>query len=164
MPGAVIGAGCSLGQNVVVMPGTRIGNNVKIQNNVSVYEGVELEDDVLRSELRLHECDESAQSCEPEVGVSAHLVRREPRSAPMRPSCGATIGEYAFIGAGAVVRGEVPPYAVMVGVPARRVGWMCRCGIGLTLTGASRIALAADPGTGRRRAGSRPLTRRGDAS
>jgi UDP-2-acetamido-3-amino-2,3-dideoxy-glucuronate N-acetyltransferase len=148
MPGAVIGAGCNLGQNVVVMPGTRIGNNVKIQNNVSVYEGVELEDDVF--------CGPSCvftNVMNPRSHVSRKaeyqrtLVRRGASiGANATVVCGATIGEYAFIGAGAVVRGEVPPYAVMVGVPARQVGWMCRCGIGLTLTD----GLAVCPGCGSR--------------
>jgi len=141
MPGAVIGAGCNLGQNVVVMPGTRIGNNVKIQNNVSVYEGVELEDDVFcgpscvftnvmnpRSQVnRKSEYRRTLVRRGASIGANATVV------------CGATIGEYAFIGAGAVVRGEVLPYALMVGVPARRAGWMCRCGIRLTLTGATAV-------------------------
>jgi len=148
MPGAVIGAGCNLGQNVVVMPGTRIGNNVKIQNNVSVYEGVELEDDVFcgpscvftnvmnpRSHVsRKSEYQRTLVRRGASIGANATVV------------CGATIGEYAFIGAGAVVRGEVPPYALMVGVPARQVGWMCRCGIRLTLTD----GLAVCPGCGSR--------------
>ena len=141
MPGAVIGAGCNLGQNVVIMPGTRIGNNVKIQNNVSVYEGVELEDDVF--------CGPSCvftNVMNPRSHVSRKdeyrrtLVRRGASiGANATVVCGATIGEYAFIGAGAVVRGEVLPYALMVGVPARRVGWMCQCGTRLTLTAGSAV-------------------------
>jgi UDP-2-acetamido-3-amino-2,3-dideoxy-glucuronate N-acetyltransferase len=137
MPGAVIGAGCSLGQNVVVMPGTRLGNNVKVQNNVSIYEGVELEDDVF--------CGPSCvftNVMNPRSHVSRKaeyrrtLVRRGASiGANATVICGASIGEYAFIGAGAVVRGEVLPYALMVGVPARRVGWMCQCGIRLAPSG-----------------------------
>jgi UDP-2-acetamido-3-amino-2,3-dideoxy-glucuronate N-acetyltransferase len=135
MPGAVIGAGCNLGQNVVVMNGARLGNNVKVQNNVSIYEGVTLEDDVF-----------CGPSC---VFTNVTNPRSHiPRKAEYRPTvvrrgatiganatviCGATLGEYSFIGAGAVVRGEVPAYALMIGVPARRVGWMCECGVRLDL-------------------------------
>jgi len=135
MPGAVIGERCSLGQNVVVMPGTRIGNNVKIQNNVSIYEGVTLEDDVFcgpscvftnvmnpRSHVsRKHEYRPTLVRRGSSIGANATIV------------CGVTLGEYAFIGAGAVVTSDVPPYALMVGVPARRVGWMCQCGERLSL-------------------------------
>jgi UDP-2-acetamido-3-amino-2,3-dideoxy-glucuronate N-acetyltransferase len=130
MPGAEIGERCNLGQNVVVMPGTRIGNNVKIQNNVSIYEGVELEDDVFcgpscvftnvmnpRSHVsRKNEYRRTLVRRGASIGANATIV------------CGITIGEYAFIGAGAVVRSDVLPYAIMVGVPALRVGWMCQCG------------------------------------
>ncbi|HKI96521.1 MAG TPA: acyltransferase [Gemmatimonadales bacterium] len=130
MPGAVIGERCSLGQNVVVMPGTRIGNNVKIQNNVSIYEGVELEDDVFcgpscvftnvmnpRSHIsRKHEYRRTLVKRGASIGANATIV------------CGTTLGEYAFVGAGAVVTSDVLAYALMVGVPARRVGWMCQCG------------------------------------
>ena len=137
LPGAVIGERCNLGQNVVVMAGTRIGNNVKIQNNVSIYEGVILEDDVFcgpscvftnvinpRSHVsRKAEYQQTLVRRGATIGANATIV------------CGATLGEYAFIGAGAVVRGEVPAYALMVGVPARRVGWMCQCGNRLELTG-----------------------------
>jgi UDP-2-acetamido-3-amino-2,3-dideoxy-glucuronate N-acetyltransferase len=135
MHGAVIGERCSLGQNVVVMPGTRIGNNVKIQNNVSIYEGVTLEDDVFcgpscvftnvmnpRSHVpRKHEYRPTLVKRGSSIGANATIV------------CGVTLGEYAFIGAGAVVTSDVPAYALMVGVPARRVGWMCQCGERLSL-------------------------------
>lgn len=130
MHGAVIGERCNLGQNVVVMPGTKIGNNVKIQNNVSVYEGVVLEDDVFcgpscvftnvmhpRSHVsRKNEYLETVVRRGASIGANATVV------------CGTTIGEYAFIGAGAVVTSHVPAFALMVGVPARRVGWACQCG------------------------------------
>ena len=144
MPGAVIGERCSLGQNVVVMPGTRIGTNVKIQNNVSIYEGVELEDDVFcgpscvftnvlnpRSHIsRRHEYRKTLVKRGASIGANATIV------------CGITLGEYAFIGAGAVVTSDVPAYALMVGVPARRVGWMCHCGERLRLEGDAGVCEA----------------------
>jgi UDP-2-acetamido-3-amino-2,3-dideoxy-glucuronate N-acetyltransferase len=130
MGGAVIGERCNLGQNVVVMPGTRLGNNVKVQNNVSIYEGVELEDDVF--------CGPSCvftNVINPRSHISRKseyqrtLVRRGATiGANATVLCGATLGEYCFIGAGAVVRGVVPAFALMVGVPARQAGWMCQCG------------------------------------
>ncbi len=133
MPGAVIGPRCNLGQNVVVMPGTRIGANVKIQNNVSIYEGVELEDDVF--------CGPSCvftNVMNPRSHVSRRgeyrrtLVRRGATiGANATIVCGTTLGEYAFVGAGAVVAEDVPAHALVVGVPARRIGWMCRCGVRL---------------------------------
>src|ERR1041384_2735383 len=115
--------------------GTRIGNDVKIQNNVSIYEGVVLEDGVFcgpscvftnvlnpRSHIsRKREYAPTLVKRGATIGANATVI------------CGATIGEYAFIGAGAVVRGDVPPYALVVGVPARQVGWMCRCGVRLEL-------------------------------
>ena len=137
MPGAVIGERCNLGQNVVVMGGTRLGNNVKVQNNVSIYEGVILEDDVFCGpELRLHQRRQPAQPRLPEGRVPARRWSGgAPRSGPTPPIvCGATLGEYCFIGAGAVVRGEVPAYradgrragpAGRLDVPVRRpaVSW-----------------------------------------
>jgi UDP-2-acetamido-3-amino-2,3-dideoxy-glucuronate N-acetyltransferase len=131
--GAVIGERCSLGQNVVVMNGVRIGNNVKIQNNVSVYEGVELEDDVFcgpsmvftnvvnpRSHVsRKTEYKRTLVERGVTIGANATIV------------CGVTLEEYAFIGAGSVITKNVPAYALMVGVPARRIGWMCQCGVRL---------------------------------
>jgi UDP-2-acetamido-3-amino-2,3-dideoxy-glucuronate N-acetyltransferase len=140
MPGAVIGEQCSLGQNVVVMGGTRIGRNVKIQNNVSIYEGVELEDDVFcgpsmvftnvrnpRSHVsRKHEYRRTLVRRGASIGANATIV------------CGVTLGEYAFVGAGAVVTKDVPDHALVAGVPARRIGWMCRCGETLPAGGAGR--------------------------
>jgi UDP-2-acetamido-3-amino-2,3-dideoxy-glucuronate N-acetyltransferase len=130
MGGAQIGERCSLGQNVVVMNGTRIGDNVKVQNNVSIYEGVELEDDVFcgpsmvftnvmnpRSHVsRKHEYRRTLVKRGASIGANATVV------------CGATLGEFCFVGAGAVVTSDVAPYALVVGVPARRLGWMCQCG------------------------------------
>ena len=133
MPGAVIGEDCNLGQNVVVMPGTRMGRNVKVQNNVSIYEGVELGDDVFcgpsmvftnvvnpRSHVsRKDEYRKTRVGRGSSIGANATIV------------CGVTLGEFCFIGAGAVVTGDVPAHALMVGVPARQRGWMCSCGVGL---------------------------------
>jgi UDP-2-acetamido-3-amino-2,3-dideoxy-glucuronate N-acetyltransferase len=133
MPGAVIGKGCSLGQNVVVMNGTTIGNNVKIQNNVSVYEGVHLEDDVFcgpsmvftnvvnpRSHVpRRHEYRKTLVRRGATIGANATIV------------CGVTLGEYSFVGAGAVVTKDVPAHALVTGVPAAIAGWMCACGVKL---------------------------------
>ena len=130
MPGAVIGERCNLGQNVVVMPGVRIGNNVKIQNNVSIYEGVELEDDVFCGPSMVF-----TNVINPRSHVSRKaeymrtLVRRGATiGANATVVCGLTLGEYAFVGAGAVVTKDVKPFALVTGVPARQVGWMCRCG------------------------------------
>jgi UDP-2-acetamido-3-amino-2,3-dideoxy-glucuronate N-acetyltransferase len=144
LPGAVIGERCNLGQNVVVMGGTRLGNNVKVQNNVSIYEGVTLEDDVF--------CGPSCVFTNV-VNPRSHISRKSEylptlvrRGATIGANatiiCGATLGEYSFIGAGAVVRGEVPAYALMVGVPARRVGWMCQCGARLDLRGGQAACAA----------------------
>ena len=130
MGGAVIGERCSLGQNVVVMPGTRLGNNVKVQNNVSIYEGVELEDDVFCGPSMVF-----TNVINPRSHVSRKseyrrtLVRRGASiGANATIVCGTTLGEYAFVGAGAVVSRDVKPYALVVGVPARQAGWVCQCG------------------------------------
>jgi len=130
MKNARIGSNCNLGQNVFVASDVTIGDNVKIQNNVSVYAGVELEDDVF--------CGPSCvftNVINPRSQIVRHgsyqrtLVRRGATiGANATIVCGATIGQYAFIGAGAVIRGDVPDYALMLGVPATRKGWMSRHG------------------------------------
>jgi UDP-2-acetamido-3-amino-2,3-dideoxy-glucuronate N-acetyltransferase len=131
-PEAEIGANCSLGQNVYVGK-ARIGNNVKIQNNVSVYDAVTLEDDVFcgpsmvftnvinpRSHIiRKHEYLSTLVKQGATIGANAVIV------------CGNIIGRYAMIGAGAVVTRDVPDYALILGNPGRRVGWICQCGVRL---------------------------------
>ncbi len=132
MPRAVIGKNCNIGQNVFIGNDTKVGDGCKIQNNVSIYEGVELGDFVFcgpsmvftniktpraginrnSSEFFLKTRVETGAS----IGANATIV------------CGTTIGSYAFIGAGTVVNKDVLPYALMVGVPARQIGWACQCG------------------------------------
>jgi UDP-2-acetamido-3-amino-2,3-dideoxy-glucuronate N-acetyltransferase len=130
---ARIGRGCSLGQNVFVANSVVIGDNVKIQNNVSIYEGVVLEDDVFcgpsmvftnvsnpRSHVsRKHEYRRTLVRRGATIGANATII------------CGHTIGEYAFIAAGAVVTKDVPDHALVMGTPGRVVGWMCKCGVRL---------------------------------
>jgi UDP-2-acetamido-3-amino-2,3-dideoxy-glucuronate N-acetyltransferase len=128
--GARIGSGCSLGQNVFIAPTAVVGDRVRIQNNVSIYDGVELANDVFvgpsavftnvinpRSEVsRKHEYRTTVVGAGATIGANATIV------------CGITLGRYAFVGAGAVVTRDVKSFALVVGVPARQVGWMCRCG------------------------------------
>ncbi len=128
--GAKIGKACSLGQNVYVGNDVVIGNQVKVQNNVSIYDAVILEDDVFcgpsmvftnvinpRSHVsRRHDYRYTLVKKGASIGANATIV------------CGHTIGEYAFVGAGAVVTRDVPPYGVVMGVPARLIGWICQCG------------------------------------
>lgn len=137
LPGTVVGRDCVLGQNVMAGPRVRIGDRVKIQNNVSVYEGVELGDEVFcgpsvvftnvinprafvdrRAEFRRTVVSRGAT-----LGANSTLV------------CGVTVGEYALVAAGAVVTRDVAPHALVAGVPARRIGWVCVCGSTLTLSG-----------------------------
>ena len=135
--GARIGSRCVLGQNVFVGSDVVIGDNVRIQNNVSVYDAVTLEDDVFCGPSMVF-----TNVYNPRSHVSRKsdyrrtLVRRGASiGANATVVCGHTIGEYAFIGAGSVVNRDVPPYALVVGVPARRIGWMCQCGERLPSTG-----------------------------
>ncbi len=130
MPGCTIGENCNIGQNVVVSPKVVLGKNVRVQNNVSIYEGVICEDDVFlgpsmvftnvinpRSAVsRKHEYLPTYVRKGASIGANATIV------------CGNEIGEYAFIGAGAVVTKPVPAYALVVGNPARQIGWMSEFG------------------------------------
>jgi acetyltransferase-like isoleucine patch superfamily enzyme len=131
--GCDIGEKCSIGQNVMIGPDVKVGANCKIQNNVSLYNGVELEDGVFcgpscvftnvnnpRAEIeRKSEFRKTLVRQGATIGANATIV------------CGHTLGEYCFIAAGAVVTGDVPSYALMAGVPARRIGWMSRAGVKL---------------------------------
>ena len=133
--GARIGAACSLGQNVFVGNDVLIGDRVKIQNNVSIYDAVTLEDDVFCGPSMVF-----TNVYNPRAGIVRKdqyrrtLVRRGASiGANATIVCGATIGRYAFIGAGAVVKGDVPDFALMAGVPARRIGWISRFGERLRL-------------------------------
>lgn len=130
MDGAVLGDKCNIGQNVVVSPGVTLGKNVKVQNNVSIYTGVTCEDDVFlgpscvftnvtnpRSAVNRH-----SQYAKTKVGKGATI------GANSTIVCGHDIGEFAFIGAGAVVTKTIKPYALVVGNPARQIGWMSEYG------------------------------------
>ena len=137
LSGTTIGENCSFGQNCVVGPKVTIGDGVKVQNNVSIYEGVEIEDDVFLGPSmvftnvinprafiqRKEEFKKTLLKKGCSIGANATIV------------CGVTIGEYALIGSGAVVNKDVKPYALMVGVPARQIGWVGISGDTLTFTG-----------------------------
>jgi len=131
--GARIGTGCSFGQNVFVGNDVVIGNNVKVQNNVSVYDAVRLDDDVFcgPSMVFTNVYNPRSAITRKDEYRRTHVQRGATLGANCTIVCGSTIGEYAFVGAGAVVNRDVPPYALMLGVPAKRKGWMCRCGVQL---------------------------------
>ncbi|MBT4863835.1 MAG: N-acetyltransferase [Planctomycetaceae bacterium] len=143
LPGSRIGERCRIGQNVVIGPNAIIGSNVKIQNNVSVYDGVTLENDVF--------CGPSMVFTNVYNPRSAVNRKAEYRDTLVREGvtlganctivCGITIGRNAFIGAGAVVNKDVPDYALMVGVPAKQIGWMSTYGeqLDLPMTGDGEI-------------------------
>jgi len=130
MAGVVIGRDCTLGQNVFVAGGAKIGNHVKIQNNVSVYDGVELEDEVFCGPSCVFTNVKNPRS---ELSRKSEFLRtRIRRGATLGANatviCGADLGRYALVGAGATVSGQHPDYALLLGVPARRVGWVSRHG------------------------------------
>lgn len=137
--GAQIGQGCSLGQNVFVGNKVTIGNNVKIQNNVSVYDNVHLEDDVFCGPSMVFTNVYNPRSfIERKTEYRDTLVKKGATlGANCTVVCGVIIGEYALVGAGAVVNKNVPPFALMVGVPAKQIGWISKYGkqLSLPLTG-----------------------------
>lgn len=130
MKDCVIGENCNIGQNVVVSPGVKLGNNVKVQNNVSIYTGVECEDDVFLGPSMVF-----TNVINPRSAVNRRdqylrtLVKKGASiGANSTIVCGHNIGEFAFIGAGAVVTKDVPAYALVVGNPSRQTGWMSEFG------------------------------------
>jgi UDP-2-acetamido-3-amino-2,3-dideoxy-glucuronate N-acetyltransferase len=140
---ARIGSGCSLGQNVYVGNHVTIGNNVRIQNGVSVYDAVTLEDDVFCGPAMVFTNVYNPRSAVPRKDEYRETMVRKGATlgANCTIVCGVTIGEYGFVGAGSVINRDVKPYALMVGVPARRIGWMCECGV--RLEGAGAVACTA---------------------
>jgi len=130
MPNCVIGEGCNLGQNVVVSPGVILGKNVKIQNNVSLYEGVTCDDDVFLGPSMVFTNVTNPRSAVNRRGQYAktHVGKGASIGANATIVCGHDIGAFAFIGAGAVVTKTVPAYALVVGNPARQLGWMSEYG------------------------------------
>lgn len=130
MSGAVIGNKCNLGQNVMVAPGVVLGNNVKVQNNVSIYEGVVCEDDVFLGPSMVFTNITNPRSAIIRRGQYAKTTVHKGTTIGANATivCGHDIGEYAFIGAGAVVTKHVKPYALMVGNPAKQIGWMSEYG------------------------------------
>ncbi|WP_328793751.1 acyltransferase [Heliomicrobium undosum] len=130
MTGATVGEKCNIGQNVVISPDVVLGNNVKIQNNVSVYTGVICEDDVFLGPSMVFTNVKNPRShvSRRDQYLTTRLRRGCSIGANATVVCGVEIGEYAFVGAGAVVTKHVPPHALVVGNPARQIGWVCRCG------------------------------------
>lgn len=133
--GAKIGNNCSLGQNVFISNKVHIGNNVKIQNNVSVYDEIILEDNVFcgPSMVFTNVYNPRSQICRKDEYRKTIVQNGATIGANATIICGVVIGRHAFIGAGSVVKTDVKAYAIMVGVPARHIGWMCECGIKLVL-------------------------------
>ena len=129
--GAVIGENCSFGQNVNVSNNVKIGNGVKVQNNVSLYEGLELEDFVFcgPSCVFTNDLTPRAQYPKGHAGYKKTIVRNNATiGANATIVCGHELGEYCTIAAGAVVTKNVPAHALMAGVPAKQIGWVCECG------------------------------------
>lgn len=136
MPNCIIGEGCNIGQNVVVSPEVVLGDNVKVQNNVSIYTGVECEDDVFLGPSMVFTNVTNPRSAVNRRGQYARTKVKKGASIGANATivCGHDIGEFAFIGAGAVVTKNVPAYALVVGNPARQIGWMSEFGHRLNFT------------------------------
>ena len=133
---ARIGRGCSFGQNVFVGNDVTIGDNARVQNNVSIYDAVTLEDDVFcgPSMVFTNVINPRAHVSRKDEYLKTLVKRGASLGANSTIVCGNTIGAYAFVGAGAVVTHDVPAYALVVGAPARRIGWMCACGVRIQQT------------------------------
>lgn len=147
MSHSTIGTGCNIGQNVVISPEVVLGNNVKVQNNVSLYTGVICEDDVFLGPSCVFTNVINPRSAVVRKDQYMRTVVRKGASIGANATivCGNDIGEYAFIGAGAVVTKAVPPYALLVGNPARQIGWMSRFGHRLEFD-ANEIAICPESG------------------
>jgi len=147
--GAKIGKKCSFGQNVYIANSVKIGNGVKVQNNVSIYDNVVLEDDVFCGPSVVFTNVKNPRASIPRKSeyLDTHISRGVTLGANCTIVCGITIGEYAFVAAGAVVTRNVKPYALMAGVPARQVGWMSQFGnkLSLPIEGSARC-LCVDSG------------------
>ena len=128
--GAVLGEKCSLGQNVNIGNNVKIGNNVRVQNNVSIYEGVEIEDNVFCGPSCVFTNVTTPRSHFPVKGVYAKTIIKEGASlgANCTIVCGHTIGRSSLVAAGAVITKNVKNFALMAGVPAKQIGWVCECG------------------------------------
>jgi UDP-2-acetamido-3-amino-2,3-dideoxy-glucuronate N-acetyltransferase len=152
--GARIGAGCSLGQGVYVGNDVRIGRNVKIQNNVSVYDAVTLEDDVFCGPSMVFTNVHNPRSAVPRKHEYRSTLVKQGATlgANCTVVCGTTIGRFAFVGAGAVVSRDVPDFALVVGIPARRIGWVSRHGERLEFSNdtSGQVATATCSATGER--------------
>jgi UDP-2-acetamido-3-amino-2,3-dideoxy-glucuronate N-acetyltransferase len=144
LSGSKLGKNCIIGQNVMIGPEVKIGDRCKIQNNVSIFKGVNLEDEVFcgpscvftnvynpRAFIeKKHEFRHTLVGRGATIGANATII------------CGVTIGRYAMIAAGSVVKADVPDYAVVAGVPAKQIGWTCRCGTTLNLEGGQAVCSA----------------------
>jgi UDP-2-acetamido-3-amino-2,3-dideoxy-glucuronate N-acetyltransferase len=136
MSGSRIGRACSLGQNVFVASGARLGNNVKVQNNVSIYDGVTLGDDVFcgPSMVFTNVINPRSHVSRKDEYQMTQVQRGASFGANSTVVCGNDVGRYAFVAAGAVVASDVPDHALVVGVPGRVVGYVCKCGVRLPLS------------------------------
>ena len=130
MTGSQIGSDCNLGQNVVISPGVKLGNNVKVQNNVSIYTGVTCEDDVFLGPSMVFTNVNNPRSAviRKNQYVRTNVGKGATIGANATVVCGHNIGEYAFVGAGAVVTKDIPSYALVVGNPSKQIGWMSEYG------------------------------------